>query len=374
MTKSLLLRRSGIIAILLILITALVFRKISTKDVKSNENIGFRTVNVQTAVAQNMDKKLIVDLSGKLIAKNRIDIYSEVNGILQTTNFREGQRFSKGQVLVSIDDSELRSNIKSQKSSLLNSISSILPDLSIDYPNDVETWKQFHSSIDFDKSLPELPALKSDKLRIFLSSKNVFTSYFAIKSLEQRLAKHQIIAPFSGVLSTADIHPGTLVRGGQRIGTFIQPNNFELEASLSLDDLRFIKVGNTVELFSKELDKKWNGTVLRINEQLDAATQSVRVYIGVSDSELKEGQYLNAEIQGNTLTSVVQVPRKLLLDKEYYYFVVNDTILTKQKVDVAYKGTDWVYLKGIKDGEVILNQPISSAYDGMIVKQIESNK
>lgn len=366
-------RRSIVIAVLLIIVTVLVYLKISNKEEKVENKSSFRKLNVYTAFAKNTDKKLLIDLSGKLVAKNRIDIFSEVSGVLRSNSFREGQRFSKGQVLAQIDDSELRANVKSQKSLLLNSVAQILPDLAIDFPNEVDKWSAFHAAIDFDKNMPLLPKIEDEKLKMFISSRNVFSTYFSIKSQELRLAKHTITAPFNGVLSSSDIDPGTLVRVGQRLGSFIQPNQYELEASISLDDLRFIQLGGGVTLESSEFGKQWTGKVLRINEQLDPSTQSVKVFIGVNDSELKEGQYLTAVIQGSLLKNVVEIPRSLLLENNELYFIEKDSILTRRKVNVIYKGTDWMYVKDLVEGSQFLNQAVSSAHDGMIVS-ILNNK
>ncbi len=366
--------RGIIIAVVLIVITFFAYKALSKEEEKKAPKTSFRSLNVQTETAVNKDEDLLIDLSGKLVAKNRIDIYAEVSGVLNSKKFREGNRYNQGQVIVDIDDSELASNIQAQKSVLLNSISQLLPDLSIDFPNEVEKWKSFAAQIDFNQRLPELPSVGNEKLKTFISSRNVFTNYFNIKSLEVRRSKHKISAPFSGMLSEAAINPGTLVRIGQRLGTFIQPNSYELEASLSLDDLKYVKVGNTVELKSPELNQIWTGRILRINEQLDAATQTVKVYIGVSDKNLKEGQYLSAEIKGTTLTEVIKIPRKLLLENNELYFLEKDSILKREKVQVAYKGAEWVYIKGLNNGVKYLNQAVSSAYDGMIVSEIKSAK
>jgi len=374
MLKQVKIRRSIVFGLLLIGVTILVFKKISTKAQKIENKTSFQKLSVQAAEVKNKDQKLLIDLSGKLVAKNRIDIFSEVSGVLLSNSFREGKRFSKGQVLARIDDSELRATVKSQKSVLLNSVSQILPDIAIDFPNEIDKWKAFHAAIDFDKSLPLLPEISNDKLKMFISSRNVFSNYFSIKAQEVRLAKHVIKAPFSGSLSSTDINTGTLVRAGQRIGSFIQPNAYELEASVSLDDLKFIDVGRVVTLSSAELDKTWAGKVLRINEQLDPSTQSVKVYVGVNDPTLKEGQYLTAIVEGVTLNNVVSIPRSLLVGKTEIYLIENDSVLTKENINVVYKGTEWMYVRNLEDGTKYLNQTISSVHEGMIVTVLNNEE
>jgi membrane fusion protein, multidrug efflux system len=367
MLKQVKIRRSIVLGIVLIGITALVFKLISSKDEKVENKTSFRTLKVKTKIAKNGDRSLQIDLSGKLVANNRIDMFSEVSGVLRSNNFREGTAYRKGQILAQIDGTELRATIKSQKSTLLNNIAQILPDMAIDFPLEVRKWREFHKAVDFDKPLPLLPEFEDEKFKMFVSSKNVFSSYFSIKAQEIRLSKHTMAAPFSGVLSATDIDPGTLVRAGQKMGTFIQPNQFELEASISLDDLKFIKVGSSVKLQSSELGKSWQGKLLRINEQLDPSTQSVKVYIGVNDVDLKEGQYLTAQVQGSELNDVVEVARNLLLGDDEIYFIENDSVLSRKAIDVVYKGKEWMYIKGIPDGAQLLNQAVTSAHDGMIV-------
>ena len=132
MPNSVHIRRSIVIAVLVIGLSALIFYLISKKEVKVENASSFRKMNVQTQFAKNEDKKLLIDLSGKLVAKNRIDIYAEVSGVLRSNNFREGQIFAKGQVLARVDDGEIQANVKSQKGILLNSVAQILPDMAID--------------------------------------------------------------------------------------------------------------------------------------------------------------------------------------------------------------------------------------------------
>lgn len=374
MSQGLRLRRSGLIAIGVIIVTAITYRLISKASEKPMIRSSFSIPVVKTGIIENKSQGLIVELSGKLVARNRIDIFSEVNGVLESADFREGNRYGKGQVLVRINDSELRTSIKSQKSQLLNSISQILPDLAIDFPDQLQTWKDFHRSVTFDKPIPEMPRISDEKLKVYLSGKNVFTNYFAIKSQEERLTKHIIYAPFSGMLSEADINSGTLVRAGQRLGSFIQPGAYELEASVSLDDLAYIHVGDEVIMRSPELAKTWKGKILRINETLDPTTQSVQVYVGVNGQELKEGQYLTAEVQGSELENVAEIPRKYLLDGDAIFFVQEDSVLTKKSVDIRYKGNEVIYIGGAKEGSVYLDQVLNSAYDGMIVHPISDNK
>jgi multidrug efflux pump subunit AcrA (membrane-fusion protein) len=371
MTKSsILFKRSILIGLLVLASSFALFKLLSSLAKKSPIISSFKMVNVITKSVDNQDFPLQISLSGKLVSRNRIDLYSEVNGVLLSKNFREGNTYSNGQIVARMDDRELTATIKSQKSSLLNSISQILPDVSLDFSDELESWKKFHESIRFDRVLPAIPETSDEQLKLFISSRNIYSNYFNVKSLEERLGKYTIRAPFGGVLSVANISTGALVRPGQKMGTYIEPGMYELEASASIDDLRYIKVGDRVELNSNEVSGAWQGSILRINRSMDPTTQMVKVYIGVNEKSLREGQYLVANIQGTTLESVCEISRQFMLEGDRMYFVESDSVLTIKNVNVAYRGVENVYIKDLSAGWQYLNQVVSNGYEGMIVKII----
>lgn len=362
--------RSIIITVVIIVISVFIMRKLGTRAEKPNNGGKSSTLSVLVKPAQIKDAQLNIELTGRLVARNSIELFSEVSGILKSSRFRSGMSFNKGDILIQIDDSELRASIKATKSQLLNSVSQILPDIAVDYPGELNTWKNYHASIDFNSPVPQLPKVENSQLKIYLSSKNVYNTYYNIKSQELRLSKHVIRAPFAGTLSEAALKPGSLVRAGQRLGSYIQPNVFELEANASLDDLQYIKPGNSVSLVSAENGKTYQGTVLRINEQIDPSTQSVTVYVGVTSNDLYQGQFLTARVAGKILENVTVIPRKLLLENNSVYSVQDDSLLHSTTVDVVYKGLDSVFIRNIDAGTVLLNQSVTGGYEGMIIKPI----
>ncbi|MBI1305178.1 MAG: HlyD family efflux transporter periplasmic adaptor subunit [Bacteroidetes bacterium] len=372
MSRNLTIRRSVIVGIAVLVVSFMIFKKMSGMKPQNHVISTFQTMNVLSRNVVNQDIPITITLSGKLVARNRIDLFSEVNGVLLSGDYREGVSYNQGQTIVRLDDSELRSSIQSQKSVLLNTLSQMLPDIQIDFPDDFAVWQQFHRDIVFDQPVPALPNVRSEKLKTFLSARNLYATYFNIKSQEARLSKFVIRAPFSGTLSSANINPGALVRAGQLLGTLIEPGTYELEASAGIDDLRFIKEGDKVVLKSNEMSGEWTGRILRINRSLDAATQSVKVYIGVSGKELREGQYMVANVEGITLKNVCRIPRQLLLPGDDLYFINGDTVLHKSKIDIAYRGIEDVYVRNLNENQVYLNQVVNSAYEGMIVKAIRN--
>lgn len=340
--------------------------------------VSYRSVTNQSTSAQ-------IEVNGKLTARDRVEIFSEVGGTYRSGGrlFKEGAYFRKGEVLLNMTDQEFMMNLRAQKSSLTNQITLMLPDMKADYPESFPNWVAYLDSFSLDKALPALPVAATDQERYFLTAKNIQNLFYSIKSQEARMKKYQIFAPFSGKVSQSSITEGTLVRVGQKLGEFFNPSSYELEASVSLRDLKFIKSGSQVELTSEDISGSWKGRVIRVSDVIDGQTQTVRVFISVNGSSLKEGMYLTGTVSGQTLSDIVSIDRGLLMDDNTIFVAERDMendsvtgevipgILRKLAVQPIQYSDDQVLVKGIKNGSWIISQTIANGYDGMTVKLFE---
>jgi len=326
-----------------------------------------KTVIVETV--KNGNVPIIVPANGNLVAKRRVELYAEVQGVFKPGNklFKPGQEYKAGEILIRIDAAEYYANVQSSKSNLYNLITSIMPDLRLDYPEVFNKWQTFLANFDIDKSVPSLPEMTSDKEKYFISGRGILTNYYTVKNLEQRLAKYTIEAPFNGVLTEALVTEGTLVRSGQKLGEFINTNDYELEVAISKTYSDLLSVGEVVELKSIDRNLTYQGKVTRINGRVDLASQTITAFIEVKDPDLKEGMYLEAHLKAKEEPNAIEIDRSLLLETEEI-FVVRDSVLDLIPVKPVYFSDNSVVLKDVPDGITILSKPVMGAYSGMLVK------
>lgn len=324
--------------------------------------------SVKTRLAENETVSAPIAITGRLAARQKIELYAEVGGVLASSGkaFKEGNYFKKGEALVRIADDEFTLNILAQKSSLQNQIILLLPDLKLDYPESYQAWKTYVDKFEVNKPLKPLPSPQNDQEKYFIGARNLNNLFYTIKSQEARASKYTIRAPFSGVVTESGIDPGTLVRTGQKMGEFINSYQFELEAATSLEDLQYFKQGAKVDLHSESIEGTWQGTVGRISDRIDASTQTVKVFIYTSGKGLREGMYLTGTIAGNPVDNAISLERKLL-DNQQQVFVVKDSVLDVIAVTPVRYSADYVVVKGIPDGTRLLDESVIGAYKGMSV-------
>ena len=329
------------------------------------------TRDVYVTAIENRDIPSELNVQGTLVAFDKIDIFSEVGGVLLETGkpFKIGSYFPKGSVLLKLDDTEARLSLQAQRAALMNAIVQILPDLKIDYPESFEGWNAYVSGFDPELAIKSFPPAKSDAEKFLISSRNLSNQYYTIKSAEARLDKYTLRAPFSGVITQSAVNAGSLVRAGQKMGELMNTSGYELQANVPLSDMQYIKVGNTVDLGSREVKGKWTGRIRRIADQIDASTQTVPVFVSVSGKGLKEGMYLKGEVAASTIEKATILPRDLLLDQNAVY-AVKDSQLVRQPVNVVKIQGANVIVKGIPDGTTILAQPTSGAFAGLKVSPL----
>lgn len=326
-----------------------------------------KTVMVETV--KNGNVPIIVPANGNLVAKRRVELYAEVQGVFKSGNklFKPGQEYRAGEILIRIDAAEYYANVQSSKSNLYNLITSIMPDLRLDYPEVFDKWQSFLANFDINKSVPPLPEMNTDKEKYFISGRGILTNYYTIKNLEQRLAKYTIAAPFNGVLTEALVTEGTLVRSGQKLGEFINTNDYELEVAISKTYSDLLNVGEVVQLKSIDNNKTYQGKVTRINGRVDLASQTITAFIEVKDPDLREGMYLEAHLKAKEEPDAIEINRSLLLETEQIY-VVRDSVLDLIPVKPVYYSDNSVVLKDVPEGITILSKPVMGAYAGMLVK------
>lgn len=358
-----------VLGLILLAVAIYVAKSLIDSNVRTVREVPKTIKTVFTQSVLNTDIPIVVKASGNLVASRKIELYSEVQGIFKEGEkaFKSGQAYSKDQILMDIDSREFYTSLLAQRSTLYDMITGMMPDLKFDYTESFQNWQRYLEAFDLNVDLAPLPEPVNDKEKYFVNGKQVVTTYYNIKNLEERFKKYQITAPFNGILTESLVNPGTLIRSGQKLGEFVSLNDFELEVDVNEQYIDILRVGEAVLLSDLSGTRNWTGIVRRVNGRLDQNTQTVKVYIGVQGKDLIEGMYLEANIEARSEKNAIELPRNLLTN-EKELFAVEDGKLVIKQVTPVYFTDKTAILKGLVDGTQIVSKPIPGAYNGMLVK------
>lgn len=361
---------SLILTFIILAIGAISYQKMSSqkKSTVSEETITEQILTVEVSQFSPEDITNTISIDGRLSAYERVDLFAEASGVLKSTSktLKEGTYVEKGELLFDIDGEDAALSLLAQRSALMTSITQIMPDLKFDYPQAFDKWKSYLDAFDVSIPLRDLPLVSSDQEKYYVAGKNIYNQFYTIKSAENRLKDYQVYAPFSGVITTANIYPGQLVNLGVNLASIMNTGRFEMKAPVNLSDLKYIKTGQRVKLYSEQLDKTWEGRVSRISRVIDNVTQNLPVYISVWGSGLRDGMYLKGELTANQMSKVIALDKSIVVDQNKI-FTVSDSIVKTKEIEIVKQDETTIYARGIDPSDNIISGTINGIFNGQKV-------
>lgn len=314
-----------------------------------------------------------IRFTGRVIPFEQFDIYAEVTGIFENGDhpFKTGTAFNQGEVFIQINDEEERQQLQSARYEFSAAISQLLPDISIDYPDNYDAWSSYLDDVDASQNLQPLPEVSDRQFRMYLNRQNIYSRYSSIRQQEIRLDKFTIRAPYDGVVTDHQLNQGALVQGGQMLGQFTGTETLEIEASIPAQQAQFVNTGDEISVRTTGLDSDtYTGTVTRKNALIEPGTQSVKIFIDISDTDLEPGYYLEGEIRGQVFTNAFKVHKDVLVRDSELFTVVDDRA-SLETVKLRASAGDSMIIGGLEPGTIIIDEFRNAAFEDTKVTRRE---
>ncbi|WP_339736046.1 HlyD family efflux transporter periplasmic adaptor subunit [uncultured Sunxiuqinia sp.] len=302
-----------------------------------------------------------VTAQGRVISGNEVVLIAEAAGKIEAgqVSLKKGASFKKGQHLATIYKDEVELELKSKKSIFLNSLTNILPDLRIDFPDSYEVFLKFFNEIDLNEELPELPEYENEKLKIFLASQGILNDYYSIRQNEKRLERHSMYAPFDGTFTEVNYEVGAYVNTNGQIAKMIRTDLLELEVPVENEFSKWIKLGDRVKVI-KSGQSELYGTVVRKAAFVDQNSQSRSVFVKVDSkagAEMLTGEYLSVEFPGYPIKNAMEIPRSAVFNTNTV-FTVADGYLQKRQINIIKVNTSTLIFDGLEEGTYLVTEAL----------------
>lgn len=341
----------------------------SKKDpVQENGNKEDIIVHLPAIKIHNQEESFNTVGYGTVSSDHSLDLACEVQGKMfkGKHEIKPGVKFRKGDLLFYVNDVEARYSLRARKSGFINLIANMLPDIKIDFNSEFDKWQDYINSIKLNESLPQLPSWKSDKEKIFLSTRNILSEYFSIKSLEEQADKYRVYAPFSGMITEVYINDFSVVNPGTRVMKIVETGNYEIPVSVSASQLSFFDIGSKASIYTTDGILKGTGTVIRISEVIDRNTQSIQVYVrpkALDGQKFIEGEYVRVEINEAGNFEGVRIPSSAIKDNQVYIYSTIDSSLTKKGISVLNENPEGIFVTGLANDDIVITQEVKNYID-----------
>ena len=290
-------------------------------------------------------------------------------------NLKDGTFAKEGELILDIDSREVENNLYSLRSSFMNAVASILPEMKIEDQKVYQKWFDYFNSIEIKKDLPELPHVTNQQEKMKLSSRDIFTKYYSVKNQEILLSKYKIKAPFDGFITSNGIIENSYISKGQNLFSISDAKNLEIAVPLLVDEINMIDFSKTpyVKIYSDKSSKDFmHGKILRKETNLDRNSQTLNVYVTFKNNRMNPyflpGNYVNLKIEGKHLENVAAIPRNLV-DNDGFVYTMENGKLAKEVVDlVTVQGNKAIIKNTIPQNTVLVTTILQKPLIGMEIQ------
>lgn len=325
----------------------IVYRIMDNQEIaNAGQNAGGASVKTVTGLIVTPEKftdKL--SLSGTLEANEQVDIRSEISGVVEAINFDEGTQVSKGQVLLRVNDSELRAQL-----------------------SEVNTAQQLASENERRaKLLLEKQAISQEEYDI--ASADFKSSKAQSQLISAQLGKATIRAPFSGTIGLRNISKGTYVTPTTPIATLVNLDKLKITFSIPEKYANRMKVDNELSFTVSGAKDTLSAKIYAVEPMIDLSTRTLKVRAIANNPErtLYPGMFANVNLPLETVEDAIMVPTEALIPIQNgkVIFVLRDGKAIQVEVETgARTARDARVLSGLKVGDTILTTGVMALKDG----------
>ncbi|MEE4161689.1 MAG: efflux RND transporter periplasmic adaptor subunit [Woeseiaceae bacterium] len=296
-----------------------------------------------------------IEALGTARANESVSIRPRVSSIVTRLGFEEGQIVDKGDLLVELENSEIRAGLALAEASLAES----------------------RSLYDRSKSLESRQAISASDLDQLLA--RVRVNEAQVEAARARLANTRIRAPFTGRVGLRNVSPGSYVDSSTEITTLDDIGRIKLDFSVPETFLRVIVEGMNIKARSLVFpDRVFEGTVESVDTRLDPVSRSVlvRAVLPNADTALRPGMFMTVDLQQNR-GDVLVVPEEAIVPEglEQYVFVVQDGVVDKRSVLLGRRIPGFVVIRdGLVAGEEVITEGTNKVRDGIRVEVLEDTR
>jgi RND family efflux transporter MFP subunit len=285
----------------------------------ASENQTDPSVEVFSLTKQKLPSS--IQIPGELIAYQQVDLYAKVNSFVQKLYADVGSEVRTGQLLAIMDAPEINSQLAGAESKL-KSLEATYMAAKANYDR-MYTTSQTPGTVsqnDLDQALARKNSSEAD----FAAAKSAY------KEISDNKNYLEIRAPFGGVITARNVHPGAYVGPsgkGSEMPLYTLQEQQKLRLVISVPELYTGQVRNLekIEFTVRSIpDKKFEASVNRQAGALDTKLRAERMEMDVAnpDKKLLPGMVAEVSIPLAAEDSSFVIPKSAFINSTEKQFVI----------------------------------------------------
>jgi RND family efflux transporter MFP subunit len=333
------------------------------------------TTRIETTTIVEADWPSTYEATGTVRARTTATISAKLMGYAREVRAQVGEHVREGQRLVTLDAREMESNVsraESAREEVRSAISEAeggvaaakaqldFAHVTFDRVQDLLS-KRSITNQEFDEASARLKATQAG-LDMASAKRTQLDSKLAQIEQEIRSAGIQrgyaeITAPFSGIILTKSVEPGTLAVPGAPLFTIEREGAYRLEASVEESRLYLARAGKTVSVTIDGIDRTFSARIVEIVPSVDSAARTGVVKIDLPPlPELRSGLFGRARFDAG-VHKALAVPAAGVVTRGQLQsvYVAENNMVHVRLITLGAKAEDQVeVLSGLNRGDKVV--------------------
>lgn len=343
------------------------------------------TVGVTKVVKKSLGRNLT--LSSELVPFQEIDVYAKESGYVKKLLVDYGSHVKTGQVMAVLEIPELEAQLQEDRAEITNAINQVsraqheLTRYQAQYKALHLQYTRLNEVFQSQPGIVAQQEVDDAQGKDLAASSQVDAGQAALEASQSQLSVAKaklahdqslfdysnITAPFSGIVTERYANLGTLVQAGTSSSTqaipivkLSQDDLFRLVIPVPESYVRFIKVGDPVDVRVPSLNRTFPGKVARFSVDVRSDTRTMHTEVDVPNAQrvLVPGLYAEAVLQFDSKENVPSIPVQALSregDKSSVLVVSSDGTLERRPVEVGMQtSSDVEIVSGLNEGEQVV--------------------
>ena len=312
---------------------------------------------IETARVVERPVDVTLSMPGELDPDQVVAIYPRVTGFVKTIGVDRGSRVRTGQVLATLEAPELAAQ-RAEAQSKVQAANAQLAATRAKTDADTSTYDRLKAAsatpgaVAGNDVIVAQKAVEADRSQIAAAEQTADAARQALQSVSDMESYLRVIAPFDGVVTERNVHPGALVGPGG--GTSAEPmlrlmKNDRLRLVVPVPEAYAGSVARgTVVTFGVPAypGRKFTATIARVADAVDVKTRTMAVELDVAnrDGRLATGTFCQVDWPVRRATPSLFVPSASVASTTDRTFVIR----------IRNNRTEWVDVKtGLTSGPLI---------------------
>lgn len=317
-------------------------------------NLKERITNVTTLAIEPTSFEHFFNVQGVVETDQNAQIFAEAPGKITSIKVEEGDKVSKGQVLMTIDSRVVSNQIEELQGRL--SLAKTV------FQKQEALWKKNIGS--------EIQ---------YLEAKNNYESLQQnIETLQAQQALYTVTAPFSGVVDEIAPKVGEMANPAMPAFRLINTDVMYVKADITEHYLGQVKTGDKVMIEFPSINSAVESKIDRIGSFINPNNRSfkIKLLLENEDNTLKPNMLGELKVRDYKSDSAVVIPTSLIqitpTGEEFVYVIKEEngrTVASKTMVKsgMTYDNNSEI-IEGLKGTETLINRGARSIKDGDVVK------